>query len=142
MGTASSAARTWSASRSASEKTATVGRPITRQVRATRTAISPRLAIRTLRKGLMPGGRGTRPLEHSLVEAGGGGRVLGSPRVQRAHGQELGWAQRLVRGEGALEGGGGRGLEGQGGDGRRQEREGDQGRGEEDREGAEAHPPP
>src|SRR5712691_8251668 len=82
MGTASSAARTWSASRSASEKTATVGRPITRQVRATRTAISPRLAIRTLRKGLMPGGRSTRPLEHSLVEAGGGGRVLGSPRGQ------------------------------------------------------------
>src|SRR5262245_15434179 len=38
---------TWSASRSASEKTATVRMPRSRQARITRTAISPRLATRT-----------------------------------------------------------------------------------------------
>src|SRR3954471_23580408 len=46
MGTASSAMRTKTASRSASEKTATVGRSSSRQARITRQAISPRLAIR------------------------------------------------------------------------------------------------
>src|SRR4051812_29701752 len=45
MRTASSQARTWSAAASASENTATVGTPSTRQVRAMRTAISPRLAM-------------------------------------------------------------------------------------------------
>src|SRR5665213_449770 len=44
---ASSARRTCSALRSSSEYTATVAMPISRQVRMTRTAISPRLAIRT-----------------------------------------------------------------------------------------------
>src|SRR4051812_7723608 len=40
--------RTWRASRSRSEYTATVAMPSSRQVRMTRTAISPRLAMRTL----------------------------------------------------------------------------------------------
>src|SRR5919106_1188374 len=47
--TASSAKRTWSASASASEWTATVLRLSMRQARMTRSAISPRLAISTLR---------------------------------------------------------------------------------------------
>ncbi len=50
MGYASSAIRTWSDARSASEYTATAAMPISRSVRMTRTAISPRLATRTLRK--------------------------------------------------------------------------------------------
>src|SRR4030095_1901014 len=47
MATALSARRTCSASRSHSENTATVPSPISRHARMTRTAISPRLAIRT-----------------------------------------------------------------------------------------------
>src|SRR5688572_30678796 len=47
MQTASSANFTCSASLSAVECTATVCRPISRQARITRSAISPRLAIRT-----------------------------------------------------------------------------------------------
>src|SRR5512134_3721445 len=46
---ARSAERTCSAARSASEYTATVSMPRSRQVRITRTAISPRLATRTRR---------------------------------------------------------------------------------------------
>src|SRR6185436_20973470 len=45
MGYASSAISTCGASRSASEKTATVAIPCSRQARITRTAISPRLAM-------------------------------------------------------------------------------------------------
>src|SRR5438128_6643250 len=48
MQTSSSAYRTCSASRSASECTATVFSPISLQARMTRRAISPRLAMRTL----------------------------------------------------------------------------------------------
>src|SRR5687767_12948245 len=48
MRTASSANRTKGASASASEYTATVAMPIRRHVRMTRSAISPRFAIRTL----------------------------------------------------------------------------------------------
>src|SRR5512139_2035736 len=51
MAYASPASRTCRASASAPECTAATGMPIARQVRATRTAISPRLAIRILRKG-------------------------------------------------------------------------------------------
>src|SRR3954454_2755563 len=47
MQTSSSAKRTWSDSRSASLYTATVETPSSRQARITRSAISPRLAIRT-----------------------------------------------------------------------------------------------
>src|SRR3954462_11688525 len=47
MHTSSSAKRTCSDSRSASEYTATVWMPSSRQARMTRSAISPRLAIRT-----------------------------------------------------------------------------------------------
>src|SRR5688500_6540631 len=46
MCTAWSASRTWRASRSQSEYTATTGRPISRQARMIRTAISPLLATR------------------------------------------------------------------------------------------------
>ena len=52
-GTASSASSTWSDSRSASEKTATVAMPSSRQARMTRTAISPRLAMRTFSNGAL-----------------------------------------------------------------------------------------
>ncbi len=48
MATASSAMRTWTALRSASEWTATVRKSSSRQARITRQAISPRLAMRTL----------------------------------------------------------------------------------------------
>src|SRR6185295_15609039 len=48
-GTASSASTTKGSFRSGSEKTATVAIPISRQVRKTRRAISPRFATRTLR---------------------------------------------------------------------------------------------
>src|SRR6476646_6711498 len=48
MHTSSSANRTWSDSRSASEYTATVCTPSSRHARMTRSAISPRLAIKTL----------------------------------------------------------------------------------------------
>src|SRR5438477_3070102 len=47
MQTFSSAKRTWRASVSAVECTATERRPMSRQARITRSAISPRLAIRT-----------------------------------------------------------------------------------------------
>ena len=46
MQTASSASLTWSDSRSASEKTATVLIPSSRAARTTRSAISPRFATR------------------------------------------------------------------------------------------------
>src|SRR5688572_7479953 len=56
IGNASSASRVWRALRSTSEKTAAVGIPIARHVRATRTAIPPRFAMSTLRKsGMAPG---------------------------------------------------------------------------------------
>jgi hypothetical protein len=58
---------------SASEKTATVGMPRTRQVRMTRTAISPRFATRTLRKS------GTRLLQHKPA-----GPSPSRPRHRRA----------------------------------------------------------
>src|SRR5439155_26356069 len=60
-----SATRVWSAPRSASEHTATLRTPIAPSVRATRQAISPRLAIRTL---VNMGGR-----------ASGGGPRSGGP---------------------------------------------------------------
>src|SRR5689334_4591988 len=47
MHTASSAKRTWRAPASASEWTATVAMPSSRQARITRMAISPRFAIKT-----------------------------------------------------------------------------------------------
>src|SRR5262245_56779549 len=49
IGTARSASRTKGASQAASEYTATVETPISRQVRWMRRAISPRFAIRSLR---------------------------------------------------------------------------------------------
>src|SRR5579872_4811402 len=54
MATASSASATCGASRSASEKTATVGSPTSRHARTIRTAISPRLAMRSLVSRFIP----------------------------------------------------------------------------------------
>src|SRR6267142_1682367 len=51
MAYASSARRTWSAPRSASLYTATAAMPRSRHARITRSAISPRFAMRTLRNG-------------------------------------------------------------------------------------------
>src|SRR5262245_44667271 len=53
MQTDSSASRTYFASRSASECTTTVLIPISRHARCTRSAISPRLAIRILSNSLL-----------------------------------------------------------------------------------------
>ena len=50
---ASSASRTNSASRSGSAYTATLPMPLSLQARITRTAISPRLAMRTFARGLL-----------------------------------------------------------------------------------------
>src|SRR6476619_2966081 len=55
MQTDSSASLTYLASRSASECTTTVLMPSSRQARCTRSAISPRLAIRILSNGLSEG---------------------------------------------------------------------------------------
>ena len=56
MQMASSAKRTWSDSASAVEWTATVERPSSLQARITRSAISPRLAMRTFLNMACPGG--------------------------------------------------------------------------------------
>src|SRR5690349_3621364 len=61
MAYASSASRTCSAVRSHSEYTATGDTPISRHARITRTAISPRFAIRTLRSNL------SDPFKHPRV---------------------------------------------------------------------------
>src|SRR5258706_1696908 len=74
METSSSAKRTWSDSRSASEYTATVCTPSSRQARMTRSAISPRLAIKTflntsasgLRSAFEPRPRGVARAGHAL----------------------------------------------------------------------------
>src|SRR5262245_26513646 len=76
MHTDSSASRTWRLSRSASLNTATVAMRSSRHARSTRSAISPRLATRTLRNIRL---LGTHP-----VGALGGGARGGSRRV-RAH---------------------------------------------------------
>src|SRR5215831_2393809 len=55
MWTAWSASRTWRAPRSESEYTATVGMPSSRQARMTRTAISPRFAIRSFTRLIVVG---------------------------------------------------------------------------------------
>ena len=52
---ASSAIRTKTASRSGSAYTATLAIPLSLQARITRTAISPRLAIRTFWSGVVSG---------------------------------------------------------------------------------------
>src|SRR5262245_35542055 len=115
MGYAWSAMSTWGASRSASEKTATVPSPCSRQARMMRTAISPRLAIRTLRMdrseavwpGLAgphrargPGGpirgppcRSVHPLPHEAGVAIALARHLGPPGQESGRGQEQAIAQ-------------------------------------------------
>src|SRR4249919_568675 len=59
---------TWSASRSASENTATEAMPCSRQARITRTAISPRFATRTLSIFIVPS-RGPCGLPRADLEA-------------------------------------------------------------------------
>src|SRR3569832_992528 len=72
MQTASSAIATWRDSRSASEYTATVLMPSSRQARITRTAISERLAIRIFLNKRPPSGSlgigRAQALAHSLDE--------------------------------------------------------------------------
>src|SRR5262245_33651216 len=69
MHTASSANRTWSALASAVECTATVAMPSSRHARMTRSAISPRLAIRIfLNTGTSSGGSGGLDPEQGLAE--------------------------------------------------------------------------
>src|SRR5215203_6413902 len=57
MHTARSASRAASPPRSAVDVTTTASMPSARQARTTRTAISPRLAMRTRRTGVRPGAR-------------------------------------------------------------------------------------
>ncbi len=97
MQTDSSASRTYLASRSASEWTTTVLMPISRQARWMRSAISPRLAIRTLSKSLSAAlataalVRATWFSSGRTVARTGRGRAL---RVRRSSGQTItnsGW---------------------------------------------------
>src|SRR6058998_644427 len=89
MHTDSSASRTWRLSRSASLNTATVEILSSRQARITRSAISPRLAIRTFRNMPRLGG----PQARSLPRPRGPGRC-GRPS---AFGQlQIGPRSRLV----------------------------------------------
>src|SRR5918999_3725149 len=102
---ARSAISTWSASRSASEYTATVGMPSSRHVRITRTAISPRFATRTrtfatrLARSSAPGGplaelpvavplRGQLPPRtpqgHNRASPPGGQWMLGQDSLEHA----------------------------------------------------------
>src|SRR4051794_36577572 len=60
MQTASSAKRTWRARASASECTATVATPSSRHARITRSAISPRFAMRIFLNGGVDGGAAKR----------------------------------------------------------------------------------
>jgi len=75
MHTASSAKRTWSELRSASEKTATVEIPSSLHASMTRKAISPRLAMRIFRNIL---GHGPRP-ETAYLRRDGRRPNSGSP---------------------------------------------------------------
>src|SRR5579884_2477478 len=87
---ASSAYRVWTASRSASEYTATVRIPSSRQARITRTAISPRLATRTFSNGLPFTGAPiveTVAAQGAIVPSGGtphGVALAGAP-LERRH---------------------------------------------------------
>src|SRR5262250_1665456 len=83
MGYASSAMRTWSASRSASENTATDAMPCSRHARITRTAISPRFATRTFVSAPRPTMRLPRVELEAREEVRDLGRGLG--RVGGAH---------------------------------------------------------
>src|SRR5688572_5745053 len=91
MHTSSSAKRTWSDSRSASEYTATVCIPSSRQARMTRRAISPRFAIRTFL---------------NMASEGSGNHVLRDRVPRRVAGpcnsldsqRELAWVRRVIQG--------------------------------------------
>src|SRR5262245_39353109 len=86
MRTAWSASRTWSASRSASEATATASSPRSWHPRITRAAISPRFATRTRRNGRFIGRR-TNALSGGLWRLLGGRFLVlafrGEPGPQR-----------------------------------------------------------
>src|ERR1700719_682606 len=101
MPTATSASATWRASASASLNTATERIPMVRNVRITRTAISPRLAIRTVWKRIS-----SHP-EHAI----GDGLERGLPddrKRQPQHGSGIGGIDHPVVPEPG--GGGGRGA--------------------------------
>src|SRR6185503_1573827 len=97
MHTDSSASRTYLASRSASEWTTTVLMPSSRHARWMRSAISPRLAIRTLsnslsglRAGISRDQEQRLPEFHRLA-------VLGEDRLDRAAGVGLDLVHQLHR---------------------------------------------
>src|SRR5579862_3339738 len=99
MWNASSAMRTWRAPRSASEYTATVAIPISRQARITRTAISPRFAMRTFLNTaydhtqdvsiLTPGRHPLAGLRHSWEQFRGLADGFGTPKRSEEHTSEL-----------------------------------------------------
>src|SRR5258706_13224492 len=87
MHTSSSANRTCSDSRSASEYTATVCTPSSRHARMMRSAISPRLAIRTFLN--IVGSGGGVGLEAGPAVVAGAGHALHAQReLARARGEE------------------------------------------------------
>src|SRR5262245_19677151 len=93
MATASSASVTCSASRSASENTATVRSPSRLAVRMIRQAISPRLATRSLWNR-----RASKTSHPEDAEAGGLGRrrVHAGGERQAEHGAGVGWIDDAV----------------------------------------------
>src|SRR5512139_1505229 len=111
MHTDSSASFTYLASRSASEWTATVWMPISRQARWIRSAISPRLAIRTLSTmGLVEHDEGPAELHRLAVLDEDPRHAAVARRRDRVHGlHRLDDEQRLALGDAvadADEGGG------------------------------------
>src|SRR5689334_4969945 len=97
---ASSASRTKSASRSGSAYTATLPIPASLQARMTRTAISPRLAIRTFCRGLIPAAvSGTRAPYRSAFgrRRGSGDGVAGGHGTRGDADGDRGAAVALLR---------------------------------------------
>src|SRR5262245_36433542 len=99
MHTDSSASRTCSESRSASLNTATVAMRSSRQARMTRSAISPRLAIRTLRntRSFAAGPVGSARAGRGAGGLGLGGGTFGAPHAVRGPGDALQLERQLVR---------------------------------------------
>src|SRR5947209_19331564 len=99
MQTDSSASATYLASRSASEFTTTVLIPSSRHARCTRSAISPRLAIRILSNGLSDGASAkgcSADHEHRLAELDRLA-VLHENRLDRSRGVGLDLVHELQR---------------------------------------------
>src|SRR6478672_5960901 len=109
MQTSSSAKRTCSDSRSASEYTATVSTPSSRQARMTRSAISPRLAIRTFLNMERSGARRRAVSDEDFLDhlvrrpaSGGGVGLEPGPAVVAGPGHTL-HAERELAGAGGVE---------------------------------------